>query len=187
VHCLFATAFREGREFFGRPEKEVRTEEARAACALLGATAEVLDYPHEHIDVNLANRQRITSLLLERAPDVVIAHWPVDTHPDHRAVATLALDAFLHPEAPFDFYYFEVMTGLQSLRFMPTHYVDITASAERKRQACFCHQSQNPEGFWSVHEAMHRFRGQECGAERAEAYVRVERGGPQLRLLPGLV
>lgn len=76
VHCLFATAFREGRKFFGRPEKEVRIEEALTACEILGATAEILDYPHEHIDVNTENRRCITRLLLDRAPDVVIAHWP---------------------------------------------------------------------------------------------------------------
>ncbi|OGG45732.1 MAG: hypothetical protein A3F84_18465 [Candidatus Handelsmanbacteria bacterium RIFCSPLOWO2_12_FULL_64_10] len=187
VHCLFATAFREGRTFFGRPEKEVRTEEALAACEILGATAEILDYPHEHIDVNVENRGRITRLLLDRAPDVVIAHWPVDIHPDHRVVGTLALDAFLSAETEFDFYYFEVMTGMQSLRFTPTHYVDITDSAEKKHQALLCHKSQQPEKCWEVHEAMHRFRGQECGVRRAEAYIRVERGGKSLRLLPGMI
>lgn len=187
VHCLYATAFREGREFFGRPEKEVRTAEARAACEILGATPEFLDYPHEHIDVNLENRQRIAQWLQNRKPDLVLAHWPVDTHPDHRAVGTLALDAFLHSEVCSQFYFFEVMTGHQSLRFMPTHYVDITASADRKRQALLCHQSQQPEVIWENHELMHLLRGRECGTERAEAYVKIERGGSQLGLLPGLV
>lgn len=40
------------------------------ACKVLGATAEILDYAHEHIDVNLENRRRITRLLLDRAPDI---------------------------------------------------------------------------------------------------------------------
>ncbi|MBN1671488.1 MAG: PIG-L family deacetylase [Kiritimatiellae bacterium] len=186
VHCLYATAFREGRLCFGRPEKEVRTEEATAACRVMGATAEFLEYAHEHIDVNLEDRRRLASLLVGRQPDVLLAHWPVDTHPDHRAVGVLALEAFLSPEARFDFYYFEVMTGRQSLRFMPTHYVDITDSAARKRQACFCHRSQNPEAFWAVHDAMHRFRGWECGVEKAEAYVKLDRGGAKARLLPGM-
>ena len=37
VVFTYATAYREGRQFFDRPEREVRTEEAREACRAIGA------------------------------------------------------------------------------------------------------------------------------------------------------
>ena len=65
---------------------------------------------------------------------------------------------------------------MQSLRFIPTHYVDISAVAETKRQAIMCHKSQHPDEMWAEHEVMHRFRGVEAAVERAEAYIRVDHG-----------
>ena len=187
VIFLYATASRQGRRFFGRPEKEVRTEEALAACRVLGVTGVVWDYPHEGIDVSAENAQRVAHQIREMAPDVLVAHWPVDTHPDHRSVATLALNAHLAAESDFVFYYFEVMTGLQSIHFQPTHYVDISSMADMKHEALLCHKSQDGESVWQDHELMHRFRGRECGAERAEAYIRVDRRNTSLPGLPELL
>lgn len=187
VVFAYATAFRPGRQFFGRPEKQVRTEEALAACGVLGVRGVVWDYPHGGIDVNTENVARVTTCLVEERPDVVIAHWPVDTHPDHRCISTLALSAYLSSETDFEFYYFEVMTGRQSLHFHPTNYVDISDVAEIKHQALLCHKSQNGEAVWQDHELMHRFRGRECGVERAEAYIRIDREGTAQPNLPGLM
>lgn len=187
VVFTYATAFRQGRTFFGKPEKQVRTEEALAACQVLGVRGDVWDFPHEGIHVNPQNIARLTAYLIEEKPDVVIAHWPVDTHVDHRSFGTLALSAYLSPETTFEFYFFEVMTGLQSMHFHPTHYVDISDVAELKHRALLQHKSQDGEAVWQDHELMHRFRGRACGAERAEAYIRLDRKGRALKSLPGLV
>ncbi len=186
VCFVHATAFREGRTFFGQPERAVRTEEAKAAAVVLGVDAEILDYAHGTIHVHPENVARFKQILLDRRPDVVIAHWPVDTHPDHQCVGTIALSVYLDPETQFDFYFFEVMTGQQSLHFRPTHYVDISDVAEIKHRALLCHRSQNGEEVWQSHETMHRLRGHECGAERAEAYIRVDRKKTVKALLPGM-
>ena len=187
VVFLYATAFREGRTFFGRPEKEVRTAEALAACKVIGATGILWDFPHEGIDTSSETTDRLVRELADLGPDVVVAHWPVDTHPDHRSVASLALGAHLGGNPSFAFYYFEVMTGLQSLHFHPTHYVDISDVAEAKHQALLCHKSQDGEDVWQDHELMHRFRGRECGANRAEAYIRIDRGHTAQPGLPELL
>ena len=187
VVFTYATAFRPRRQFFGRPEKEVRTEEALAACEVLCVRGVVWDYPHEGINVNAENTARVTAYLVEEHPDVVIAHWPVDTHPDHRCVGTLALSAYLSPKTDFEFYYFEVVTGQQSIHFHPTHYVDISDVAEIKHQALLCHRSQKGEAMWQNRELMHRSRGRECGVERAEAYIRIDRKGTAQVNLPGLI
>ena len=187
VVFTYATAFRRGRQCFGRPEKEVRTEEALAACEVLGVRGVVWNYAHEGIDVNAENTTRVKAYLLDERPDMLIAHWPVDTHPDHRCISTLALGAYINPQASFEFYYFEVMTGQQSIHFQPTHYVDISDVAELKHQALLCHRSQDGERVWQSHELMHRFRGHECGVERAEAYIRIDRKRTAASGLPGLI
>ncbi len=187
VVFMYATVFRPEREYFGRPEREVRIEEAVEACKIIGVRAIILDYPITKFDVNNQNIERITKIMIEEKPDILIAHWPVDTHPDHRCVGTVALSAYLDPETDFEFYYFEVMTGLQSIHFHPTHYVDISDVAEIKHQSLLCHKSQDGEYVWQDHELMHRFRGRECGVERAEAYIRVDRKKTANRNLPGLI
>jgi LmbE family N-acetylglucosaminyl deacetylase len=186
VVFTYATAYREGRRFFDRPEREVRTEEAREACGVIGARAVVWEYAHGGIDVNQDNTLRVKAYLQEERPDILLAHWPIDTHYDHRCVGTLALSSFLDPEVDFEFYFYEVMTGLQSMSFNPTHYVDITEVADIKRSALLCHKSQDPEKVWRDHEHMHRFRGRECGVERAEAFLKLDRSSTNSRVLPGM-
>ena len=54
----------------------------------------------------------------------------------------------------------------------------------KKREACYAHQSQEPETFWPYHETMQSFRGLECRVKAAEAFVRYARTGrPSLPLV----
>jgi LmbE family N-acetylglucosaminyl deacetylase len=107
---------------------------------------------------------------------VVLTHWPVDTHRDHRAISLLAYDAWLGTGRTAALGYFEVLTGDQTQVFHPTDYVDITAVAARKRDAVSAHVSQLPEEWYPAHERMARFRGMEHGCEMAEAFIRHDRG-----------
>src|SRR6185503_5996822 len=89
-------------------------------------------------ELNASRYDAFATLLLGEKPDVVITHWPVDTHRDHRAASLLSYDAWLKAgRCSFALYYLEVMTGSQSQCFRPTHYVDITQTEQRKRDACF--------------------------------------------------
>jgi LmbE family N-acetylglucosaminyl deacetylase len=73
---------------------------------------------------------------------------------------------------------------VQTLVFHPDLYLDIGTTLATKQQACFCHKSQDPQGYWwPMHEKMHRDRGAECGVEYAEAYLLVE-PKPGCALLP---
>ena len=58
------------------------------------------------------------------------------------------------------------------MQFAPTHYVDITATEPRKRQACHAHASQRPEKFYALQEMVTRMRGIESGHAHAEGYIR---------------
>jgi LmbE family N-acetylglucosaminyl deacetylase len=172
VVCLYLTRGEAG--IAGKTHAEaagVRTEEALRACALLKARARLVGQVDGATEVGVARYAEIRRIFDDERPDLVITHWPIDTHRDHRAMALLAYDAWL-AERRFELYYAEAMTGTQTQAFAPSHYVDITAVETRKRAACFAHASQNPAEFYAHHEGMHRFRGREAGCELAEAFVR---------------
>ena len=149
-----------------------RTAEAEKACQILKARPVFAGQIDGATEISPARYDAFARVLMSEKPDVVITHWPVDTHRDHRAASLLAYDAWLKAgRSAFALYYLEVMTGSQSQCFRPTHYVDITSTEQRKRDACFAHASQNPAGFYEAHDLMNRFRGREHGCKYAEAFV----------------
>ncbi len=159
----------------------IRTAESERACAILGAKPRFFGQIDGDSRVDNAAYTAMRELLTQERPDVIFTHWPVDTHPDHRAVSLLVYDAWLRSGRKAALGYFEVLTGEQTQVFRPTDYVDISSVAQRKREACFAHVSQKPEEWYPVHERMSRFRGMEHGCEQAEAFVRHDQG-PELPL-----
>lgn len=157
----------------------IRTAEAERACSILHARPLFFGQVDGDTHVDRAAYAAMRDLLERERPDVIFTHWPVDTHPDHRAASLLVYDAWLRMGRTAALAYFEVLTGDQTQLFHPTDYVDITAVAARKRAACFAHASQHPEEFYAVHERMSRFRGMEFGCQQAEAFVRHAKG-PEL-------
>jgi len=151
---------------------KIRTAEALKACEILKARAVFAGQVNGATEVSAARYAEFRKLLESERPDLVFTHWPIDTHPDHRAISLLVYDAWLRAGKKYALYYFEVMSGSQTQQFWPSHYVDIIATEARKRAACFAHQSQNPAEWYSLHEEMNRFRGMECGRKYAEAFVR---------------
>ena len=175
VVVAYATAFRGGRKFGDEPEDTVRRREATAACKLLGATPHFFDYAHEKLMADEPTVAAVSAWLTETRPDIVVTHWPLDTHPNHHVTSSLVWQSHLR-DRRWTLYCFEVMTDQQTQAFRPDLYLDITNVRDLKREACFRHESQKPEGFWAVHEAMHRRRGAECGVAHAEAYLLIETG-----------
>ena len=77
-------------------------------------------------------------------------------------------------------YFFEVDSGSQTMGFVPTAYVDITAMREKKKAALFAHKSQDGEAIYREHhEVMENFRGRELGvhANRANRGPRIGESG----------
>lgn len=172
VACLYLTRGEAGIE--GLPHAEaarIRTAEAEKACVALGARPRFAGQVDGATEVTAARYGETRAILEDEKPDLLIAHWPVDTHRDHRAASLLAYDAWLALGRRFDLYYGEVLTGDQTQQFAPTHRVDVTATLGKKRAACFAHASQGPADMWSHHEQMQRFRGREAGCEAAEAFA----------------
>lgn len=188
VVALYMTSGIPGAQVAGRPEAEVREDEARAACALCGVETDFLRCPMSALVFDQAHVRRVCDRLRELDADLILAHWPVDSHPDHQVTGALATQAVVgNPGVALAF--FEVLTGVQTLAFDPTHFVDISGVAELKKQAVDCHRSQNVAEWWSVHDAMERFRyfqghgfRVEDPAPRAEAY-RLEIATPEAQAL----
>jgi len=113
--------------------------------------------------------KEFTEVLLDYKPDIVITHWPIDFHMDHRAASLLTYNAWLSSGMKFPLYYMEAELGQQTQNFWPTHYVDFSRFEGRKREACFANAVTIDE-WWPIHDAMHRMRGMERGCKVAEAF-----------------
>jgi LmbE family N-acetylglucosaminyl deacetylase len=151
----------------------IRTAEAEKACAILKARPAFAGQIDGDTEVNRAQYANFRKLLENHNPDIVLTHWPIDSHRDHRAASLLVYDAWLEGGKKFGLYYFEVDQGSQTQIFHPTHYVDITETEARKKAACLAHVSQQPETtFYPLHDRMSRFRGMETGVSHAEGFVR---------------
>ena len=173
VTILYLTRGEAGIE--GKTHQEaaaIRTAEAERACAVLKAQLQFAGQVDGDTEINRSRYANFRQILEAGHPDIVLTHWPIDSHRDHRAASLLTYDAWLEGGRKFSLYYYEVDQGEQTQVFHPTHYVDITKTEDRKRAACFAHSSQQPETtFWPLHDMMNRFRGTEAGVKYAEAYI----------------
>ncbi len=151
---------------------KIRTAEAEKACEILKARPVFAGQVNGRVEVTYARYDEFRKILEAEKPDLVYTQWPIDSHEDHRATSMMVYDAWLHDGKKFALYFYEVMSGAQTSHFWPTHYVDITATEARKREACFAHASQNPDEMYRYHDEMNRFRGHECGCRFAEAFLR---------------
>lgn len=161
---------------------EIRSAEAAKACSVLKATPLFAGQIDGASEVDPARADEFTKLIASVDPHVVFTQWPVDSHADHRACASLTIAAWLAMKRKFALYFYEVSLGEQTQCFRPTSYVDVTDVEPIKREACMAHASQNPRGFYETdHVPMMKFRGLECGKKLAEAFVHHD-GSPRSEL-----
>lgn len=155
---------------------EIRVKEGTEACKILGAQPIFMTQIDGDTEINKARYVEMRELIAKENPDIVFTHWPIDGHPDHRVCSLLVYDAWRRLGYNFDLYYFEVMSGTQTQLFSPTDYVDITSVAKQKKEACFCHKSQNMEPLYEEwHTPMEHFRGLEFRCKHAEAFIHLRR------------
>ena len=152
---------------------QIRTNEVLEACKMMNAKAVFLSQVDGSCEITAARYQEMYELLKAENPDVVITHWPVDDHRDHRICSALVYDAWKNLDKRFALYYFEVESGGQTQNFAPTNFVDITSVIEKKHAACFAHVSQKMEWVYSeFHEKMEIFRGMQANCKYAEAFIK---------------
>ena len=152
--------------------RSIRQAEARHACKVMGVKAEFLTQIDGNAEVNKERYAEMKALIEREKPDMVITHWPIDSHRDHRVCAVLVYDAWRQSGYSFDLYYGEVMTGIQTQNFTPTLWVNITDYKAQKEKAYMCHESQGMADIKPYHDAMERMRGLECQTQYGEAFIK---------------
>ena len=165
----------------------------RVACAqraseLLGFTFEFLDFedvgqrgledPGSHLGIRFdpAHLAVVDATLRARRPDLVWAHWPVDTHPDHVAAGSLVLRACdtirLGGQWNPELWFFGPAFGYQSICFRPDHYEDVTPYVGRKKQAVGEYEIVNIWESYPLEETAMKFHGYASGYPYAEAFTK---------------
>ena len=136
----------------------IRKAEAAAAAALIGADYRCVGLPDLGVFNDDPTRRRVTELLRQARPDVVLTASPVDYHPDHEAISALVRDAcFAAPvpnyrtgeRAPLDviphLYFCDPIGGRDrtGARVEPEFGADIEAVFATKRAMLARHKSQD--------------------------------------------
>jgi LmbE family N-acetylglucosaminyl deacetylase len=171
-----------------------RTEEARQAAALIGATYHCLGERDGFVIYDQPALRKCIDLFREVAPTLVITLAPRDYMVDHEMASLLARSSsfvFSIPNiAPWPpkrgsrvphLYYCDPLDGVDPLGnpVTPTTLIDITAQLEKKAEMLACHASQREwlrahHGIDEYLESMRRhaaMRGKLLGVAAAEAFV----------------
>ncbi len=171
----------------------IRERELHEAARILGvAEVVLLGYPDGVVEPTLALRRDLTRVIRRVRPDVVVCSDPTVryygneylNHPDHRAVASAALDA-VFPSAETRGIFTELLTeGLEPHKVkevlisgaVPADtFVDVTETLDVKCAALRAHASQVGKGEW-VEPLLREWAerdGKSAGVAHAEAYRRM--------------
>ncbi|MBI3855327.1 MAG: PIG-L family deacetylase [Planctomycetes bacterium] len=170
VILAYSAAFRGDLKIGDEPQAVVHKREATNACRILDATPKIFPYANEKLIADDSTLKEVGAWLNEVKPDVVVTHWPLDTHPNHHVTSSLVWQNYAF-QGGWNLYFFEIMGGQQTQVFAPDLYLDIGSVVSVKKEACFAYPTHPPERPWGVHDGMQKRRGAECGVTDAEAYV----------------
>lgn len=114
-----------------------RSEEQSGALKLMGARELFWGgLTDTQIDISQETIQRIESVIKKITPDMVVCHFPEDTHQDHRHLAQMTISAARYVR---NVLYYE---GPTTERFVPNVYIDVSEVLDRKIGLLKAHRSQ---------------------------------------------
>src|SRR3954451_8521635 len=179
----------------------IRQNEARRAAKLMGAEYLCAGFMDLAIFSDDPSRRRITELLRQVQPDIVLTASPVDYHCDHEATSTLVRDACFGAPAPNyrtggsaspvkaipHLYFCDPDEGKdrEGNEVEPDFIVNIDDYIEKKAAALACHESQR--AWLKKHHGMDNYieTMKEWSASRgAKAGYRYGEGFRQYRCHP---
>jgi LmbE family N-acetylglucosaminyl deacetylase len=196
VHIASMTAGDCGSVQYGPEEiSRIRRKEGADAAALIGATYHCLEEHDLLVFYNERALERVTRLLREVRPSIVITHSTADYMPDHEMTSYVArAAAFAAPAPNFlrgrghgpaldripHLYYADAVEGKDTLgRALPPSFcVDVSGVMDTKTEMLACHASQRD--WLRKHHGMDHYlnamkdwsaqRGKPCGVAFAEGY-----------------
>ena len=167
--------------------KDEARDEALDAAKVLGVEADdvrFLPFPTRDLPYTSETIVAVEKEMNQFRPDVVLTHWPFDTHQDHRNAALTTISAGRYYNSIL-MYEPMMPSGRSYVGFRPQVYVDISDFIEQKLEALRRHASQYAkygDDWLSAVESRCRLRGFEIGCKYAEAF---EAARFQWRLDPG--
>ena len=162
----------------------LRIKEAETACKILNAQPEFAGQVDGNTVLDKSKNEEMAKLILAHKPDIVFTQWPVDSHPDHQVTGLLALTTWIKSNREFHLYFYEVNTGVETMGFTPTDYVDITTVRDRKKQAMFAHKTQDPINTYNDYfKPLEEFRGLEAGVKAAEGFIHFKAEGERAKII----
>lgn len=151
----------------GDAEAQARPAEQEEAAALLGARLLWAGFPDGQIPVGGSAVQMIENAIAQSGAGIIYTHTAADSHQDHRAVAAATAAAARKAQRVLCY------ESPTSLRFSPTHFVDVEGLVEAKLGLIRAHLSQvmkNGLVDMEAVEAQARFRGFQARVRHAEAF-----------------
>lgn len=176
----------------------IRRAEAARAAAIIGAEYRCAEFRDLAIFNDDASRRRVTEVLREARPEIVLTASPIDYHCDHEAASALVRDACFGASAPNyqtraanpapalpgipHLYFMDAVEGVDrdGRPQQPDFFVDVASVFESKRAMLACHESQRAwlkkqhgiADYLAVMEKWTRERGRAAGMELAEGFRR---------------
>lgn len=175
---------------------DIRRKEAEASAKMLGAQYRCAEFRDLNIFNDDPSRRRVTELLREIRPDVVLTASPVDYHCDHEATSVLVRDGCFAASAPNyktggdaqpldripSLYFMDSVGGLdrEQQPLTPHFVVDVTDVFDQKKELLHQHASQRSwlkyqHGVDDYVETMERWTrhiGHQGGFEFGEGFRR---------------
>ncbi len=182
VICMSA-----GEKTFSTPEEQEEIiDEQKNAGEFLGVIR--TDFLQLE-DANIQNTESTRDILVRKIrmikPDIVLTHWHLSTHPDHRNTGLAVADACLlsqlssiitqEPAHTVNRVYLFDIPGY-STNFEPTVYIDISNVIQTKKEALkvfnlFYQKFGSIEKFLEIWIGKSRINGMASGVEFAETFV----------------
>jgi LmbE family N-acetylglucosaminyl deacetylase len=166
-----------------------REEEQRAAAAVLGVNEVVyLNYPDGILENTLELRRRLSQIIRERKPEIVVTIDPwrrYQLHPDHRAAGQAALDAvwsarewYIFPEQLLgDREPWRVKEVYLFWAESPDYWEDVTETVDKRIESLRRHLSQVGDRIDRIEERVRqglRDTAKDHEMEYAEAFKRIK-------------
>lgn len=153
----------------GEHLKEGRDEETIKSAEFMGCNCHILNFKDTAVPFGIETINAIEREIDKRKPDRIYTHSPNDLHQDHQNTAKSTLAAGRYVK---QILFFESPT-IQTKKFNPNYYIEITNHIDKKIEVLKFHKSLNREKFYfdeNVIRGQAYFRGCQVRVEFAEAF-----------------
>ena len=174
----------------------IRRAEAASSARLIGAAYRCAEFRDLAVYSDDPSRRRVTEILRQVAPEIVITSSPVDYMADHEATSALVRDACFGAPAPNyrtgsetpawpiaaipHLYFMDAVGGVdrENRRIAPDFYVNVEEFFETKRAMLAEHKSQREwlrkhhgmDDYLDMMERFARANGEQAGVRFAEGF-----------------